>query len=120
MIQPDEFDAFYKRTRTRLLLQTYALTGDLPAARAAVRDSFIVTWHHWRKVNHIVHPRTGRPMRSNVSVSVFAQTCLQADALTKVVLLDEPRAWQALLSRENASAVFVTAKGEMVRFPAAA
>lgn len=76
--------------------------------------------HHWRKVSHILHPRTGKPMRSNVSVSVFAQTCVQADALTSVVLLDEPRSWQALLSRENASAVFVTAKGEMVRFPAAA
>jgi DNA-directed RNA polymerase specialized sigma24 family protein len=47
----DEFDAFYKDTRSRLLLQTYALTGDLPAARSAVRDSFIVAWHHWRKVS---------------------------------------------------------------------
>ncbi|HEX6150044.1 hypothetical protein [Nocardioides sp.] len=56
MIQPDEFDAFYKRTRTRLLLQTYALTGDLPAARSAVRDSFIVTWHHWRKVSRMPDP----------------------------------------------------------------
>lgn len=76
--------------------------------------------HHWRKVNHILHPRTRKPMRSNVSVSVFAQTCVQADALTKVVLLDEPHAWQSLLVKENASAVFVTAKGEMVRFPVAA
>ena len=42
MKQPDEFDAFYKSARTRLLLQTYALTGDLPASRAAVRDSFVV------------------------------------------------------------------------------
>lgn len=76
--------------------------------------------HHWRKVTHILHPRTRKPMRSNVSVSVFAQTCVQADALTKVVLLDEPQAWQSLLAKENASAMFVTSKGEMVRFPAAA
>lgn len=53
MIHPEEFDAFYKDARTRLLLQTYALTGDLPAARSAVRDSFIVTWHHWRKVKRL-------------------------------------------------------------------
>ena len=53
MKQPDEFDAFYKSARTRLLLQTYALTGDLPASRAAVRDSFVVTWHHWRKVSRL-------------------------------------------------------------------
>lgn len=76
--------------------------------------------HHSRKVNHILHPRTRKPMRSNVSLSVFAQTCVQADALTKVVLLDEPRSWQALLVKENASALFVTAEGEMIRFPAAA
>ena len=51
MKRADEFDAFYKETRSRLLLQTYALTGDLPAARSAVRDAFIVAWHHWRKVS---------------------------------------------------------------------
>lgn len=76
--------------------------------------------HHWRKMNHILHPRTRKPMRSNVSVSVFAQSCVQADALTKVVLLDEPEAWQSLLAKEKASAVFVTSKGEMVHFPVAA
>ncbi len=53
MKQPEEFDAFYRSARTRLLLQTYALTGDLPASRAAVRDSFVVTWHHWRKVSRL-------------------------------------------------------------------
>lgn len=48
-----EFDAFYKDARGRLLLQTYALTGDLGVARSAVRDAFVVGWHHWRK-----HSRT--------------------------------------------------------------
>jgi hypothetical protein len=56
MIQPEAFDTFYKDARARLLLQTYALTGDLPAARSAVRDSFIVTWHHWRKVSRLPDP----------------------------------------------------------------
>jgi DNA-directed RNA polymerase specialized sigma24 family protein len=51
MRDPDEFDAFYKDARARLLLQTYALTGDLPAARVAVRDAFVVAWHHWRKAD---------------------------------------------------------------------
>lgn len=76
--------------------------------------------HHWRKVSHILHPVTRKPMRSNVSLSVFAQTCVQADALTQIVLLDEPQAWQSLLIKEKASAAFVTAQGEIVRFPAAA
>jgi DNA-directed RNA polymerase specialized sigma24 family protein len=56
MKRADDFDAFYKETRSQLLLQTYALTGDLPAARSAVRDSFIVAWHHWRKVSRQHHP----------------------------------------------------------------
>ncbi len=51
MRNTDDFDAFYKATRARLLLQTFALTGDLPAARGAVRDAYIVAWHHWRKVS---------------------------------------------------------------------
>lgn len=56
MRDPDEFDAFYKAARHRLLLQTYALTGDLPAARGAVRDAFVAAWHHWRKVSRLDDP----------------------------------------------------------------
>ncbi|HET8961611.1 hypothetical protein [Nocardioides sp.] len=56
MKRADEFDAFYKDARSRLLLQTYALTGDLPASRSAVRDAFIVAWHHWRKVSRQEDP----------------------------------------------------------------
>ncbi len=56
MRDPDLFDTFYKDARERLLLQTYALTGDLAASRAAVRDSFIVAWHHWRKVSALDDP----------------------------------------------------------------
>lgn len=56
MRDPDEFDAFYRDAGERLLLQTYALTGDLTAARSAVRDSFIVAWHHWRKVSRLDDP----------------------------------------------------------------
>jgi thiamine biosynthesis lipoprotein len=76
--------------------------------------------YHTRKVSHILHPRTRKPMRSNVRVSVFARSCMDADALTKVVLLDEPASWQDLLVREHASCVFITSKGEAVCFPAAA
>jgi DNA-directed RNA polymerase specialized sigma24 family protein len=54
--QPDEFDAFYKDVRARLLLQTYALTGDLPASRSAVRDTFVVAWHLWPKISRLPDP----------------------------------------------------------------
>jgi DNA-directed RNA polymerase specialized sigma24 family protein len=56
MRNPDDFDAFYKAAQHRLLLQTFALTGDLPAARSAVRDAFVAAWHHWRKVSRLEDP----------------------------------------------------------------
>ena len=56
MRNSDDFDAFYKATRERLLLQTVALTGDLPAARRAIRDAYVAAWHHWRKVSRLDHP----------------------------------------------------------------
>ncbi|KQW49914.1 hypothetical protein ASC77_25755 [Nocardioides sp. Root1257] len=56
MTDPDEFDQFYKDVRTRLMLLTYCLTGDLPSSRAAVRDAFVVAWHHWRKVSRVEDP----------------------------------------------------------------
>jgi DNA-directed RNA polymerase specialized sigma24 family protein len=58
MRNPDDFDAFYKAAQHRLLLQTYALTGDLPAARGAVRDAFVHAWHHWRKVSGLEDPES--------------------------------------------------------------
>ena len=96
---------------------------ETPVTAPAVATSaayFANRRYHKRKVSHILHPRTRKPMRSNVSVSVFARTCMNADALAKVVLLDEPSQWQSLLVAEEASAVFITAKGEAVCFPAAA
>lgn len=51
MRDPGEFDAFYAAARQRLLLQSFALTGDLGAARRAVRDGFVAAWHHWHKVS---------------------------------------------------------------------
>ncbi|WP_122818528.1 sigma-70 family RNA polymerase sigma factor [Nocardioides pantholopis] len=56
MKDPSDFDAFYQDARERLLLQAFALTGDLPAARGAVRDAFVITWHHWAKVSRSEDP----------------------------------------------------------------
>lgn len=49
----DSFEAFYKDVRSGLLVQTYALTGDLQASQKAVRDAMVVAWHHWRKVSRL-------------------------------------------------------------------
>ncbi|QYJ02532.1 hypothetical protein KUV85_09280 [Nocardioides panacisoli] len=53
-----EFDEFYRLTRDRLLLQTFALTGDLTASRSGVRDAFVVAWHHWPKTARATDPES--------------------------------------------------------------
>ena len=58
MSDAERFDAFYADSRDRLLVLAYALTGDLPAPRGAVRDSFIAAWHHWSKLKRLDDPET--------------------------------------------------------------
>lgn len=70
------------------------------------------------RVNPIVHPRTGKSIRSNHSVSVFSPTCIQADALTKAVLLAPQAVWNRVLREANSLALFITHRGEQVLFPA--
>jgi DNA-directed RNA polymerase specialized sigma24 family protein len=53
MEREESFDAFYRATRRRVLHQAFALTGDLAAAQAAVRDAYVAAWHHWRKVERL-------------------------------------------------------------------
>ena len=67
--------------------------------------------------NHIIHPRTGKMLRTSDSVSVFAPTCMEADALTKAVLLAPPLLWNQTLADHNSLALFITRKGEQVLYP---
>ncbi len=50
MASAEEFDEFYLSARRILLLQTYAVTGDLSASTSAVRDAFVAARHHWAKL----------------------------------------------------------------------
>ena len=52
----EEFDEFYVDTRRRLVLQTFAVTGDLTASRTAVRDAYVAARHHWGKVGRMDDP----------------------------------------------------------------
>ncbi|HET9500425.1 MAG TPA: hypothetical protein VFO98_09205 [Marmoricola sp.] len=58
MPSAEEFDEFYVESRRRLLLQAFALTGDLGAARSAVRDAYVAARHHWAKVGRLPDPET--------------------------------------------------------------
>ena len=50
------FDALYRSTRRALLLSTLAVSGDLPAARAAVSDTYAAAWRHRRTVMSLDAP----------------------------------------------------------------
>lgn len=56
MPNAEDFDDFYVSSRRRLVLQTFALTGDLAAARSAVRDAYVAARHHWAKVGRSTDP----------------------------------------------------------------
>lgn len=87
------FDAFYRDARDRLLLQTFALTGDLNASRSAVRDAFVSAWHHWRSLSRTEAPEaqvrpqawrtatrrsTATPWRRTKNVSAEVRATLDA------------------------------------------
>ena len=63
-------------------------------------------------VSAIVDPHRCEPCRRRASVSVIAPRCAVADALTKIVLLDEQRA-TSVLRQCAASAVVITASGRV-------
>lgn len=58
MSDAERFDATYAESRDRLLALAFGLTGDLPASRGAVRDSFIAAWHHWARIRRLDDPQT--------------------------------------------------------------
>ncbi|UUZ57991.1 hypothetical protein [Nocardioides sp. B-3] len=89
----EAFDTFYAETRERLLLEAYALTGDLPASRTAVRDAFSVARHHWSKVSRLddpearvrphahsraLHRHTARPRHRDKTVDANVRATLEA------------------------------------------
>src|SRR5690606_11495721 len=90
MDSPEEFDSLYKEVRDRLLVEAYALTGDLAVSRTAVRDAFAVAWYHRIAVGRVEvqvalllphvwrrgpNPHTARPWhRSRILVERVAAT----------------------------------------------
>ena len=58
MSDAEQFDLFYAEARDRLLVLSFALTGDLPASRGAVRDAFIAAWHRWPKLRRLDDPES--------------------------------------------------------------
>lgn len=68
-------------------------------ALATSAPYFCRALHAGRRVSHLVDPRTGAAKVAPVSVSVRAPRCIDADALTKVVLMAPREAVVPLLLR---------------------
>jgi DNA-directed RNA polymerase specialized sigma24 family protein len=125
MRSPETFDAYYAETRARLLHEAYALTGDAPAARAAVRDAFVVTWHHWRKVGMLddrdgyIRPLTFRRARRRHTARIWHRDkSLAPEARTTLDALSKLTARQReLLVLNGLSALSLTDIGRMVGLP---
>jgi DNA-directed RNA polymerase specialized sigma24 family protein len=54
--QVDDFDSFYRASRSRLLGFVYALTGDVAEAQDAVQEAFVRAWQRWSTVSEHADP----------------------------------------------------------------
>lgn len=72
--------------------------------------------HHRRWVSPFIDPKTGRACAGEVSVSVRAATCLLADALTKVLVIQGAAA-RSVLKEFAASALLLDRQGAVYTDP---
>ena len=66
MSASSDFDALYAATWRPLLLQTFALCGDLGTAREAVTHAFVDAWHHWSRASR-------REPEAHIRATAFAR-----------------------------------------------
>lgn len=66
MSASSDFDALYAATWRPLLLQTFALCGDLGTAREAVAHAFVEAWHHWSRASR-------REPEAHIRATAFAR-----------------------------------------------
>ena len=66
MSASSDFDALYAATWRPLLLQTFALCGDLGTAREAVAHAFVEAWHHWSRASR-------REPEAHIRAAAFAR-----------------------------------------------
>ena len=66
MTASSDFDALYAATWRPLLLQTFALCGDLGTAREAVAHAFVEAWHHWSRASR-------REPEAHIRAAAFAR-----------------------------------------------
>jgi len=91
----------------RIVMGEVAVTDGALASSGGGLDPFF-SWQV--AAPRILDPRTGRPPRSVVGAAVRAPSCMVADALTKIVMIEGESAG-ALLTHFRAAALLVSADG---------
>jgi thiamine biosynthesis lipoprotein len=91
----------------RIVMGEVAVTDGALASSGGGLDPFL-SWEV--AAPRILDPRTGRPPRSVVGATVRAPSCMVADALSKIVMIEGESA-DALLTHFQAAALLVSADG---------
>lgn len=69
-----------------------------------------------QRFSHTIDPRTGRPISHNLaSVSVIAETCMEADAWATALMVLGPEAGYELATRSQVAALFFIRESEVYR-----
>ncbi|MCL0036337.1 FAD:protein FMN transferase [Dehalococcoidia bacterium] len=66
-----------------------------------------------RRVHHILDPKTGQPADAVMSVTIVAENCLDADALTTLVFVLGPEKGKELLDSLEVAGLIVDSAGEI-------
>ncbi len=91
------------------------LSDQAVATSAPAATRFDVEGRH----HHLFDPRTGRPARQALGVSVIARDATTADALsTAFCIMPEPKVREVVAGMAETAAWITRGTGEMVRYPA--
>lgn len=93
-------------------LKQFESTVDIPTKGPALATSAFYYMED-EKCSHIIHPVHGPMVPEEKSVTVFANTCMEADALTKVICLAKGEEDYKVLKSCQASAAIIDSDGEV-------
>ncbi len=69
------------------------LLGKIEIENEAIVTSGDYRRYHWlgsMRIHHIINPKTGRPAKGCISVTVIADNCMEADALSTGIFVEGP------------------------------
>jgi thiamine biosynthesis lipoprotein ApbE len=92
-------------------------TSDLHPARCLRPGYFLNSLSGLLPVRKMQHPRTGKNLGTQKSLSVFSRTCMEAGLLSRTLLRAPQTLWENLIISYESMAVFVSKNDERYLFP---